>query len=215
MGQFKLAGATVLRGTVTMPRAGAWVADLVLDGEVAPTGAQTLTPEAGTPLAGTVRTSAPYAGSTYVRLVGGADGLWKSPPAKAFRQVPLSTVLRDTLGAVGEALAGSSDAGVVGRQVAAYARVEAPAAHALAFWAGEAGVSWRVLADGSVWLGSDVYGAVSLDEQVVGDAPERRARTLATERLELLPGTTVSGRKVDSAIYTIGQAVRVEVLYVE
>lgn len=216
MAQLTLAGAPVVRAALVVPRVGVWSADVVLErADEAPTRA-TLSATAGASWTGAVVAQGTYDGRRHVRLVGGAGGLASSPPPKTFRQVSLRTLLLDTLGAVGESLSPATDAAALGRSVAAYARVSAPATCVVAYWAAKAGLLWRVRPDGSVWLGSGQDAPAPARDSVVvlSDRPHRRALVATLETFDLLPGHTVDGRTVESLVYHLDEgSVRVEVLY--
>lgn len=214
--QFALNGSPILDGRLWLPRSGAWTAELTLPDKtsLAPGQAVTLTPEAGVALAGTLVGAGSFEDATRVRVVGGGGGLGKRQPPKTFRDLALGSVLSDTLGPAGERLAASSASAVTSYRVRAYVRREQPASATLHYWAADRGATWRVLPDGSVWLGADTFApAAAFDYALLSSRPDASADTIATESLVFLPGTTFGGKKVSAVVYTLGAAVRAEVLY--
>ncbi len=214
MAQFTLAGRRVLSGQLVRPSIGVWHADLAVDGPDALSGAQTLATEAGTTLKGTVARAETEDGVLRVRLVGGAGALGREPPAKGFRTVALRTLLADTLSAVGEALSASSDAAAMGSTVSVYARPARPAAATVADWAARKGLAWRLLADGTVWLGSAAKTAFKGEARVLRRDGDRRSLVVALEDFALGPENSLEGFALGTVIYAIRpDSLRAECLY--
>lgn len=214
--QFSVNGQSVIDGRLWLPRVGRWTADLILPdaSPLAAGQAVTLTPEAGTPLVGTVLAAGVFEGVTSLSVVGGGGGLGKSPAVKTLRDLPLSSVLSDTLAAVGERLSDASDAGLLAYRVRSYVRRAQTAAATLHYWAGDRGAVWRALPDGSVWFGVDAFApAPRFDFALMGSSPSASLEVVATEALYYLPGSTFNGRKVSAVTYQLGASVRAEVLY--
>jgi hypothetical protein len=215
--QLALNGQPVLGGWMSMPRVGVWTAELRLPDAVtlAPGAAVTLTPEAGAALKGTALGAGVFADVTRVRVVGGSGGLQKCPAPLTYRDLSLGALLTDTLGPVGERLAPSSDAAVTGTTVKVYSRIRQPAAATLSFWAGELGFAWRVLPDGTVWVGADTYPAApkAFAFVTMGREPDAHADVIAPESIEYLAGLSIAGRKVSHVTYQVGASLRAEVLY--
>jgi hypothetical protein len=184
-------GARVTLCALTIPRVGAWVADLDVDSAEAITGRVSLVIDGAT-WSGTVARGGLVAGSWRGRIVGGAGGLAGTLGAVAQRGSTLGTVLADALLSAGETLSG--DAHDLGALANLWHRIAAPASTAVADVARAAGYSWRTLADGSVWLGADTWatytptGAVD----VIDEQPEAGRLVLAGDTLGIVPGVTLA-----------------------
>lgn len=197
-----LNGAAVLSAHVVLPRVGVWTAELDVDGD-ASSGAVTLVLGALT-LRGTVVRSGSWRGSAQVRVVGGAGRLGAVVPAKAFRLTPLRIPVADTLGAAGEALASSADASLLAAQVPHWVRTAGTASEALTALADAMDASWRVLTDGTVWVGADSYPAANVAAyEVLEESPELARAVLGVDSPDLLPGTTLEVRRVDAVEHVI------------
>lgn len=201
-------GHAILHGTVVLPLVGVWPADLTIDTAEVPTGAVTIA-FGGQTLIGTVvkefRSEIPragaYAGTTTARVVGGAGGLSKVLPAKKYRYAPMSIVLADIMAETGETLSSTTDSAVLTLTPTHYARARAPATHALAEVLYTTGASWRVLPDGSIWLGTDTYPAASFSGDVLQERLGGSKLMLSPDDGSLLPGTTFRGRKIAEVVY--------------
>jgi len=191
MAELTLDGARVTLCALTIPRVGAWVADLDVDSAEAITGRVSLVIDGAT-WSGTVARGGLVAGSWRGRIVGGAGGLAGTLGAVAQRGSTLGTVLADALLSAGETL--SSDAHDLGALANLWHRIAGPASTAVADVARAAGYAWRVFADGSVWLGADAWatytptGAVD----VIDEQPEAGRLVLAGDTLGIVPGVTLA-----------------------
>lgn len=194
-------GQVLLDCTLTVPRVGAWVADVLVDTDAPIAGTVDLVLE-GRVWRGTVVRGGVELGRWHGRLVGGAGGLASILGPQAYASTTLGVVLGETLREVGEALA--SDVGDLSAAVARWHRLAAPAAHTIADVAQAAGFVWRVRADGAVWVGAETWAALALgqDLDVLGTDPRLGRHELAGhDALDLQPGRTVT---LDGQVVRVG-----------
>ncbi len=198
-------GIAVLRARITMPRTGAWVADLVLDAVRAPTGRVTLaTFDGGLTLVGTVERGGAYADTAQVRVVGGAGGLSRDVAPKAYRALPAQVPLSETLRDVGETLSPDASPQVLATVLPMWTRDQTSASRALTMLADACEATWRVLPDGAVWVGDDTWPAAAEGAyDVLRESPSEGRMVLGVEAPRLLPGTTYDGRRISVVIHTI------------
>ena len=210
-------GKSILGGIVDMPAAGAWVARLRVDAsEELPAGARAITVDVGgQTLIGTIARQGEYAGSLEVRIVAGSGGigsgtLGKTVAAKAYKQVPARIVAADILTAAGETLSATVSAAVLAQSLPFWHRHGGTAASAWGRLMRALGVSWRVLADGSVWFGVETWPTASLAADEL-ERVEGRGFVVYSPDAPILPATTVAGRRLGAVVYTFTDAsVRVE-----
>jgi hypothetical protein len=191
MAEITANGSRVTLLALAMPRIGAWVADLDVDTSTAITGSVAIVVD-GETWTGTVHRGGLAAGSWRGRVVGGAGGLSDTLAAVALRGSTLADVLGGVLREAGETL--SSAAGALTNSAALWHRIEGVASTAVADVARAAGYAWRVLPDGTVWVGSETWstftpsGAVDVIEEL----PEAGRVVLAGDVLDIRPGTTLA-----------------------
>lgn len=210
-----LAGYPVSSLTLTVPRVGAWVADVALVDAPALSGVVALVVD-GRTWRGAIHRGGVEAGRWCGRIVGGAGGLHAILGPMAYADTTLAVVLGETLRDAGEALA--STAGDLTATVTRWARVAGPAHHTVADVARAAGYAWRVLDDGTVWAGPEAWTAVTLgaDLDVIEHDPATGRYELAgTAAASIDPGTVVTlagatarvgaveRRLVDAALRTV------------
>lgn len=190
MAALSLAGSPILAATITMPGVGAWVADVEVATDTAPTGRVELAPEAGAAWSGTVLEGGVYGQTWRGRIVGGAAGLRRELPATSYRNATLHDVLVDAVREAGETLAAGVD--LSAWSVALFLRMQRTAAWSVADVARAAGVPWRVTRAGAVRVGAEAWTALSLgDVSVVAVAPSERRYELAGA-LSADPGVTLT-----------------------
>jgi len=210
MALFSCSGAAVLRGVVSFPARGVWFAELVLDTAAAPTGPVVIE-ASGMALTGVARGGSAY-GRTAVRVVGGHGGHRRTLSPKAFRGVPLRLPLADALGELGEAVAATSTPAVLTARLPVWGRQATRLGEELDALADAASATWRVLDDGSTWVGVETWAESTLEHRVIDVAPAEGRRVLAVDAYSLRPGVMLDGARVSRVTYRITpERVRVEV----
>lgn len=203
------ASAAILRATVHLPLSGVWSAELEVDTDEDITGACTLEADGSTWLSGTVVEGAVSHGLWRGRIVGGAAGLRGTLSPKAYRDATLADVLGDALRESGEALSGTSGALAVACRL--WHRTEGAAARTVAAVAAAAGYGWRVLADGSVWLGAESWpDATAADVTLVDRDPSQRRWVLGGDVISLSPGTLLQVRDDTADVFVRVGPVRLD-----
>lgn len=198
----RCANADVLRGRIHFPYRGAWFAPLVLDTATLPSGQVQIVVNGGFTLTGTIeQPSGVQLDAAHVRVVGGGGGLGTIVSPAAYE----NALLRDPLNAVlqqsGEKLSGTVDASITSLLLSKWTHVAQRAADAidrLAYAAGHAlgkVVVWRVLGDGTVWIGADTWTSQAMPSgsDVIDYFPEEGRYELGVEAPWLMPGVNVTG----------------------
>ena len=195
-------GYPVVRGNISRPRHGAWQADLYVNARAAQAGAFTGAVEVGVGehrWTGWAYRSGTFKDAIWARVVGGAGGFGSTLPAKAYLNVPLRIPLTDICTEAGERLSPRADAGVMGTNLPKWVRIEQTAGTALAgLLRAVPAATWRVLDDGTLWVGPETWPEVTLDQVDVIEADVALGRTeIATDTPWVLaPGVTWRGRRV-------------------
>lgn len=195
----------ILAGTVCLPRAGVWHADLEADASDATALVGAVTVVIGSlTLKGTAFRSGAFVERAAVRVVGGAAGFAKSLAPKGYRAPTVQIVAKDILGDAGEALSSTVDAALVATQLPAWVRMAARASEQFGRLVDHLGVGWRVLADGTVWFGAETWPTATLDDTgLLREWPEQARAEYAVDDFSLLPATTLGGRQVDYVEHAI------------
>lgn len=173
----------VLRATVREPLQGAWTADVVVDADTGFTGAAILEVD-GVRFVGTVRRGALEHGRYLAQMVGGAGGLGRELSAQNYTGTFLQQVIDDLLTATGETLSPDVSAGLLSEEPTHWSRRAGRAGLSLTQVAeGTAAQHWRVLRDGTVWIGAETWPAVSADYEYteISREPSQGTATLAPD----------------------------------
>lgn len=193
-------GMRVVTCTLVLPRVGVWHADLTVDidddAEV-PSGEVTLETEHRTWRA-TVRRGSEDRGVAKLRVVGGKGGMGNIVPPKSYRAAIARLPIADALSAAGEALADSADRGTLHRMLPFWTSPSATAGEIVARVCADLGVAWRMLDDGTVWVGPETWPAweTPADAMVTARWPDDGAVEVADETLSASPGMTFEGQRI-------------------
>jgi hypothetical protein len=216
-------GERLISCEIKMPRIGAWEATFEVDLSAENTeeafaaddlGRVGVTLEhAGASFVGTVLRSGVQGDKLTGKLVGGRGGLTKELSSKNYQTplgVKVDTLLGDILRESGEVLSETVEQAVRDRKLQRWSRASGTAKEALTRLATALDLSWRVLRDGTVWLGTDAYPTIAPDHIVV-DEDDNRSGTQALASLSedasgpltIDPGVTFNGRKVQQVIHRL------------
>jgi hypothetical protein len=208
MADCKLNEADVLTATITLTLSGAWMANVEIDASdpaaivnTSPRGA--VITYGGQRFIGTVRRQGVFAARRQVEIVGGAGGLATPMPSQAYQGVPLSVPLSDLIRASGETLSGAVNPSVQFCLLRRWMRSSGTVGAALDALASSSSYGWRVLADGSVWIGNETWSDVTIDHDLIESDSSKDQIVIASEALSILPGTTFRGRRVSSVQHSV------------
>lgn len=197
MAHVRCNGLPVSELRLTLPRMGVWHADAVLAGGTRLTGSVVI--EVGSvAFRGTIRRSGSPSGTGVLRVVGGAGGMGELVEARQYRQAKASIIVEDVLRASGEVLSPIADATILTRVLPVWVAMSASAATTLSAVLTEIGegLAWRILPDGSLWLGEEPWPKAEGIAALVLDDPLADRVVLAAPSPSIFPGTTISGRRI-------------------
>lgn len=195
----------IVRGTLSLPRRGAWTARLLVDTDKPLEGAVTLaTNEGAVRFEGWLARGGVAHGRLEALVVGGRGGLARRLPARSYRSIPARLVLLALLSEAGESLATSSDSEQLGQQLPHWTRLEGPTSVNLDRLCEALGGRWRVDRAGQVLVTRLAASPPSTSRgERLEDTPGESSRLYALERLDLEPGTTFDGLAVAAVEHEI------------
>jgi hypothetical protein len=195
----------LLGGTIRVPRIGAWSAEVEFREETAYTGTALLTVE-GIEFSGYCRRSA-LKGSSRVSglVIGGAGGLDTALPAKQYVAPKVESVLADIMRPSGETLSATVSSSVTGRTLTTWQRAEGTAQEAISALAEALGMPWRVLLDGTIWIGAETWAEATPEHRTLSD--DQATGTVTVSLLpSLLPGATFQGLQLEQVTHVLDPA---------
>lgn len=189
-------GILVLGGEVKVPRVGAWRATLDLDTEDSKTVTGAVDIAIGSSVwSGTSFDVDVYSGRTKVVLVGGKGGLRKPTKPRFYHAMPARQIVQDLLDEGGERLAPSSS---ITQTFDFWTRSAGTVAEGLEHIVDELGAVWRMLPDGTIWIGTETWSSSEPKGIVViAELPDDASILFASDEPTLLPGTTFRGKHVE------------------
>jgi hypothetical protein len=208
----------VISASIQMPRLGAWTADLVVDAQAELTGRCTIEIDGGLTLVGAATRTGVFADTAYVRVTAGNDGLRRIVKPKHYRDPNLRTVLADLLRTANETLSSTADPATMATSYPAWTTVghSVGAAISALLQDRRLNVMWRMLPDGSLWVGPETWPDSGLrdvaDFQILSEQPHEGKLELGVEAPSLVPGMALEGRRLSYVEHRIGDgAVRTNV----
>lgn len=206
----------VVSGAVTLPRCGAWHADLVVSADAPPSG-NLVAALSEVDMPAHVQRAELVGGMVHLRIVGGNGGLAKLARAKHYRNPLVRHVLGDLLADAGEAMSSNCTPAVATTALPYWTSLGLPTGElvqALADIAG-ADVVWRVQFNGVVWMGLETWPACPADVRILDRDACNASQVVGTDACGIWPGTTIQGRRVDMVVHSIGASPRSEVYFAE
>ena len=190
---------------------------VTVDGDESPGGAVEILFASGVRFAGVVARAVAFEGRVFAVIAGGGGGLSGEPEVRAtleaagYTGTPFvadaSLLVGDILTASNERLSDESEALIESKNLPRWHRVAGLASHAMSAVARALRLSWRVRADGQVWLGEETFDDYADEENVIvqrddSDACELHC-ALRDDRPDIQPGVTVLGRRVVGVTYIL------------
>jgi hypothetical protein len=191
-------GQTVIGGKITLPRVGVWRADLdvLASSDDKLTGRVAVVTEKST-FVGTSIDVGSFAGRTKLRMVGGAAGMAKATKARFYHAIPGHVPVVDVLAEGGEQLSSTASSAELGAILPFWTRPAGIVSEGLEQLVDELGAAWRVLGDGSVWVGVESWPVVNPKGIILLDSVGSEGRiAIADEWPTILPGCTFRDRRV-------------------
>lgn len=191
-------GAAVQSLRLRMPFRGVWYIDATVDADAAGELASAVVVEVGTSrFVGTaLRPGADPGGQVTLKVIGGAGRLGETIGPASYGATTVKEVVLAILDLVGERLSPSSDAATLAYPLGRWNRSRGDAASCISAIAKAAGFSWRMLDDGSVWIGSDTFAESTADVELVGSMPDQGVIEVADEGLSVRPGQSFGGSRI-------------------
>lgn len=203
-------GFGVIRGVLSFPRVGAWHADLEVDESKAMSGKVTVDIGGGAlTLQATISKGGLYNGINSMRIVGGADGMRATVKPKHYVRPQFRLVLSDLLKTAAEVDAGGNAAisstastTILNKALSAWTNLALPVGLQLAALIDKAtpsGTAWRMLPDGTLFVGPETWHESGIDFRELSRSERDRQVDIGLDLPILLPGTTIgdAAEKVD------------------
>lgn len=196
-------GLTAFDFQLRRPRVGAWHADLRVETSEALQGRVDIVIDDGfRTFKGTAFRSREFAEIGMLRVIAGAGGLGLAAEPKHYNDPTVGIILGDLLRAAGETLSGTVDQSVLRISLASWTTPAMPVGVVIAHLleaATASAAAWRMLPDGTFWVGFETWPGAGIDPsvyEIMDEAAEDASMVVQFDRPELEPGTTFEGRRI-------------------
>lgn len=206
----------VISGTMSLPRAGVWHADLVINSSTVPKGS-VVARLSEVDMPAHVHRAEFVNGMIEMRIVGGNGGLGKPAKPKHYKAPLVRHVFADLVSGAGEQLSVSNTESVMSTGLSAWTTLGIPAGCVLQALAERAGaqVVWRVNFNGMVWMGAETWPQCPADVRIISQDGHNAAQVIGTDSQGVWPGTTIGGRRIDLVVHEVGATPRSTVYFAE
>lgn len=216
---------TVLNGTITLPSTGVWIANLVLntsdqsgfDGG----SAVSIVDDNGLTFKGVVvnHRSGLFIETLHLRVAGGRNGMGNLVKTKSFRSAVFNDVIKSLLSDAGETLSPTVDTSLLSKGIGDWNITANTVTSALDYFLDiqDPNLNWRVLPDGTIWMGIETYPSVQVDFQIQAPCnPVEQMFTLGINNLSFRQGVELENvGKVSRIEYQILSSSLAAVVWVE
>jgi hypothetical protein len=207
-----LNGNVVLRGRISMPFRGCWVARLESDNRSVLAGVATIKDTMGSSFGGTVLRSATVGSRCYTRIVGGSAGLRKNQDPQHFQQTTVGQVFKAILSEADETADRFIFPTSTLKTLPFWSTVEGTGGVNLQVLTEKNDLLWRVRPAGAVWIGPEGESLrAPLQANVIDADPSGDCYLVSPEGLWLHPGMEQSFGKVARVEYLLGEKLRAKV----
>jgi hypothetical protein len=141
------------------------------------------------------------------RVIGGNGGLSNLVVAHSYSGgtgTRVGTIVRDILHECGEDLSDLSDHELLDKTLPRWHVAGGTAKQALTQLADAVGGAWRVLRDGTVWFGVELWPEVAPEGTVTSESWQNGHLTLASETPDMVPGTVYQGQRIEHVTHDYG-----------
>jgi hypothetical protein len=192
---------------VRMARKGCWFADLATDDETPLSGKVNFEVDEKV-FVGTVdpQNTGIDGSRARCRIIGGNGGLRNQISGKSYTGaagVQVKTIVRDILHECGEDLSDLSDGTTLDQYLPRWHVSAGTGEDALTDLAKAVGAEWRVLRNGEVWFGVELWPEVTTDHRVLDEDWSNGAVTLAPDAPDLVPGVVFQGQRIEYVTHTV------------
>lgn len=219
MGLLTVNGFDFIEGRMFVPRIGRWSLEGKIDSDTEITGPVTVAVGDGSlTLQGAVDRGGEFVALASAIIVAGAGGLDTVAKPKHYNSMQAGTIASDLLKNAGEVLSGTSDPTLLATDLDAWTTAALPVGRLFRRLLAVLGadVAWRVLPDGSFWVGRETWpdsGLTADDVDVLEQDDEQGFALLGLKVPVMLAGTSLLGRNVSYVEYAFTDVMRAKVWY--
>lgn len=200
-------GKDCITARIDMPLNGAWTAELAVDSANAISGKVEIVVADKVSFVGFVRRGAPALDVGIYRVVAGGGGLNKDASAKSYRQTPLNIPLNDLIAISEDSMDETADQNVLSATLKNWVvpvQQVGAAINKLVKSQGDS-VTWRILQNGNLWVGTDSWPAASVQYELLFEDKRMGMKMLDVDLPTIVPGVTLNDEKITYVQYQYGE----------
>ena len=202
--KFLVNGKPIVECRLSMPKIGAWLAnDLLIDSDEGFNIGDSVTIDfLDTIFKGTVLDTGIFQGFQRCTVIGGTGRLPEYLESACYNSIPVGQIIRDIARKTGHQVSTTSDQNVLNNNLVGWNILKMQASLALEKVLQITNSIWRILPDGTLWVGPEKYSAVNPEDYLVIEKfPEEARWSIYNEDTLLQPLTSLSGNDIQQVEY--------------
>lgn len=204
--EFTINGNPIVECRLTMPKNGAWIMnDLLVDTEDTFSIGDSITAKfLDTTFKGTVLDTGVFQGFQRCTVIGGTGRLPEYLESACYNSIPVGQIVRDIARKTGHQVSTTVDQDVMNANLVGWNILKMQASLALDKVLQVTNSIWRILPDGTLWVGPEKYSTLNADNYLVIEKfPEEARWNIYNEDILLQPLTSLSGNNIQQVDYYI------------
>lgn len=221
---YSINGLALTEVELTLPLHGIPVADVLTDSpnETLVAGSPVTLLFGDLTIMGTVLRGNASFGTNRLRIAAGHGGIGRLATPQGWNDATYRQIAQTLLSSVGETLSPTATAPALAGLAQFWTVLAEPAGLALSRIVNALGLQWRMLTDGTVWIGTDLFAPTVIapsSATLIQTMPEQGRDWYGVDSPVLLPGSLFGGRRVSDVLYRLHrhgddeQTLRMSVLY--
>jgi len=206
MNKYLVDGIPLVECHLIIPKIGAWIAnDVLVDTDTPLSLGQAVTMNfMDRTFKGTVLDTGVFEGYQRCTIIGGSGKLSSYLESTPYNSTTVGQVLRDIARKTSHTVSTSIDQTLLNSNLASWNIIRMKAALAITKLLSEIGAIWRILTDGTLWIGKEVYTPLNAqDFTVLEEFPEEARWDIYNEDYLIDPLTSLSGNNIQQVEYFV------------
>ena len=206
MAEFTINNNPIIEVKLTLPKNGVWLAaNCIIDSvDELSINQKVQMKFLDTTFNGTVVDTGVFQGFLRATIVGGTGNMAKMIESKAYKGLPAGQVIRDIGALTGHSIADSSDKDILNFVLSRWDKLKAKASDLIESLLKVTGGTWRILPDGSLWVGKEVYTPLNPNDYlVINKTPSEAKWSIYNESTLVQPFTSLEDNNIFRVEYEI------------
>lgn len=208
MAQYLINNKPIVECHLMLPKIGAWMAnDVLIDSDEEFNIGDSVTMNfLDQTFKGTVLDTGVFRGFQQCTIIGGSGKFPDQLESSSYNSIPLGQVVNDIARKTGHTVSTSSDQNLLNHNLVGWNILKMKASLALVKLLDSQGAIWRILPDGTLWIGFETYTPLNINDfLVIEKFPEQARWNIYNEEYLIQPLSSLDGNNIQQVEYFISK----------